>query len=419
MIDIHSSNVKDYLRNTTERFNFALYDPPYEIAITGKKWDNSGIVFDAEYNKLLFDHMLPGGFVVCYGHARVFHRVMVALEDAGFIVHKSIMAWAYSSGQPQGAPNIIKNIDAKFAAEMGGFCECGGKAVTRQLSLGFLDEQFAEQGQDINICDNCKKPQRKVIKEIQWSKSTGKSKMGGPGFGNDNKQIIAEPMTYEAEILKNYTYGLSAFKPMVEPIIVVQKPFENNDAVGTIVKYGTGIVNVYDTTYSNRWPGNFVGIHDLGCYFDEATHVWRCVDTCELHQEYLRDNTFFDKYVTFSYNDADHSYGQVDKFVVQSKPNKNEKNKSGENPHATVKPIELNTYLGKLFLPPPEFKNPVAFNPFSGSGSEAIGLARAGWKEIRSVEMSEEFAQYSANRIPHFVKESVTLHENPAQQQSN
>lgn len=409
MIDIHNIDVIEFLRNSKQKFHFALYDPPYEIAFTNKSWDNSGIVFSPEYNKLLFDAMLPGAFVVCYGHARVFHRVMVALEDAGFIVHKSIMAWAYSSGQPQGAPNIIKNIDSRFSKEYGGFCDCEGSTYTTRNDVGIIDERFNDSALDVAFCDSCGKPKREIIKEIQWGKTSGKKSIGGSGFGNDNKQIIAKPVVFESTILKDYTYGLSSFKPMVEPIILVQKPFENDDAVSSIARYGTGVVNVHDTTYTNRWPGNFVAIHDLGCEFDDSSNSWVCVDTCELHQEYLRDNTFYDKYLTFSYSKQD-LINNVDKFIVQSKPNKNERHGYAANPHPTIKPIDLNTYLGKLFLPPADYAEAIAFAPYSGSGSEVIGLSKAGWNNIVGVELGEDYATYSQGRIQHFTGKSCNLH---------
>lgn len=412
MISLYNQDVRDFLQDYTgPKFNFALYDPPYEMKIVNKGWDNSGVVFDKEYNKLLFDAMLPGAFVLCYGHARVFHRVMVALEDAGFIVHKSILAWAYSSGQPQGAANIKKNIDSSFAKKnYGGFCSCDDTSFTKETT-GYVADRFAKHAKDVDVCTKCNKVKRNVLEEIQWSKATGKSTIGGQGYGNNNVQVIAEAVTYESEILDGYTYGLASFKPMVEPVILVQKPFLNDDPVGTITQYGTGIVNVHDTTYSTRWPGNFVGIHDIGCEYDEAQNEWNCVATCELHQEYLKDKDFFYKYVTFAYNEADLSLEQIDKIVVQAKPNKNERHASGQNIHPTIKPIQLNTYFGKLFLPPSEFDDVFAFAPFVGSGSEVIGLRKAGWKNIVGVEREREYFDYATNRIEHFTSESCDLYE--------
>lgn len=409
-IKIYNNDVIEFLKHNQQKFSFALYDPPYEIGFVGKKWDNSGIVFDPEYNKALYDAMLPGAFVACYGHARVFHRVMVALEDAGFVVHKSIMAWVYSSGQPQGAPNIIKNVDTKFAKEKyGGFCECQDATTTTQYGFGFLDDRFDSAGLDYQLCVACNKPRREILEEVQWSQSTGKKSIGGPGYGNNNVQVIAKPITKDAEVLKGYTYGLSSFKPMVEPIVLVQKPFEANDAVRTITKYGTGIVNVHDTTYTNRWPGNFVAVHEIGCEFDDTTSTWDCVDTCELHQEYLRDNSFYEKYVTVAYNQSDLNYDQVDRFAFQGKASQKERHLSGHNIHPTIKPIALNTYLGKLFLPPSEYGEATAFVPFSGSGSEPIGLIKAGWDNVVCVELDEEYAKYSSERIEKFTNRKCDL----------
>ena len=50
----------------------------------GKEWDGSGI----EYNTDLWSEVLrvlkPGGYVLAFGGTRTYHRMAVAIEDAGF-----------------------------------------------------------------------------------------------------------------------------------------------------------------------------------------------------------------------------------------------------------------------------------------------------------------------------------------------
>ena len=42
------------------------------------------------------------------------------------------------------------------------------------------------------------------------------------------------------------------------------------------------------------------------------------------------------------------------------------------------------------------------FNPFAGSGSEAIGAMQAGWDEIVSVDMSDEYAAIARARFEYW-----------------
>lgn len=409
-INIHHKNVIEFFdKYEGEKFSFALYDPPYEMNIIGNKWDNSGIVFSKEYNDGLFNILKPGAFVLCYGHGRTFHRMMVALEDAGFIVHKTIFGWGYSSGNPQGAANIQRTLDNSFVKKYGGLCECETPVPSDTVVEGYVRPELRGLAIPVQLCDTCNKPIRKIISEVKWGETSGKKNLGGAGYGNNNVQIIAEPMTIEAQLLKPYTYGLASFKPVVEPIILVQKPFEDDKAVESILKYGTGIVNVHETRYIDRWPGNFVAIHELGCQILDGH--WECVDGCEIGEQIKSDPDFTTKYPTFAYNELDLALASIDPLVIESKPSKKEKNlKDKDNPHPTVKPIRLNQYLARLFLPPSEFGLPKAFVPFSGSGSEILGLIAGGWEDITGVELSDEFAEFSVERINEYLVKKNEIH---------
>jgi site-specific DNA-methyltransferase (adenine-specific) len=51
----------------------------------------------------------PGGHLLSFGGTRTYHRVAVAIEDAGFELRDSI-AWLYGSGFPKSL-NVSKAID--------------------------------------------------------------------------------------------------------------------------------------------------------------------------------------------------------------------------------------------------------------------------------------------------------------------
>lgn len=75
-------------------------DPPYELGFMGKKWDSSGIPYNIELWKECLRVLKPGGHLLSFGGTRTWHRVAVAIEDAGFEVRDSI-AWMYGSGFPK------------------------------------------------------------------------------------------------------------------------------------------------------------------------------------------------------------------------------------------------------------------------------------------------------------------------------
>jgi DNA modification methylase len=66
----------------------------------GQKWDASGIEKDPEFWKLVFEIILPGGYIVAFSSARTYHHMATAIELAGFTTHPMI-GWAYASGLPK------------------------------------------------------------------------------------------------------------------------------------------------------------------------------------------------------------------------------------------------------------------------------------------------------------------------------
>ena len=75
-------------------------DPPYELGFMGKSWDSTGIAFQKETWELAFRLLKPGGHLLAFSGSRTYHRMAVAIEDAGFEIRDQIM-WLYGSGFPK------------------------------------------------------------------------------------------------------------------------------------------------------------------------------------------------------------------------------------------------------------------------------------------------------------------------------
>src|SRR5690606_27304379 len=63
-------------------------DPPYGLGFMGKEWDDlpPGLDFAREAYRVL----KPGGHMLAFGGSRTWHRLAVAVEDAGFEIRDSI-----------------------------------------------------------------------------------------------------------------------------------------------------------------------------------------------------------------------------------------------------------------------------------------------------------------------------------------
>lgn len=76
-----------------------------------------------------------------------------------------------------------------------------------------------------------------------------------------------------------------------------------------------------------------------------------------------------------------------------------------KNPHPTLKPIGLTTYLAKLLLPPEQYAPRRILIPFSGVGSEMIGAGLAGWEHVVGIEFKEEYVNIGKKRLEYWLNE--------------
>jgi site-specific DNA-methyltransferase (adenine-specific) len=82
-------------------YDAVVTDPPYELNFMGKKWDNTGVAFAPDTWKSVLRVLRPGGYMFTCGGSRTYHRLMCAVEDAGFEVRDCVM-WLYGTGFPKG-----------------------------------------------------------------------------------------------------------------------------------------------------------------------------------------------------------------------------------------------------------------------------------------------------------------------------
>lgn len=79
-------------------FDAIVTDPPYGLGFMGKAWD--ALPPGKEWAEECLRVLKPGGHILAFGGSRTWHRLAVAIEDAGFEMRDSI-AWLYGSGFPK------------------------------------------------------------------------------------------------------------------------------------------------------------------------------------------------------------------------------------------------------------------------------------------------------------------------------
>lgn len=81
----------------------------------GKQWDTGEVAFAIEFWAECLRVLKPGGHLIAFSHTRTYHRMAVAIEDAGFEIRDQI-GWTYGSGFPK-SHDVSKSIDKAKGAK--------------------------------------------------------------------------------------------------------------------------------------------------------------------------------------------------------------------------------------------------------------------------------------------------------------
>ena len=368
-------------------------DPPYELGFMGKKWDSSGIAYSVELWQQCLRVLKPGGHLLAFSGSRTYHRMVVAIEDAGFEI-RDMISWISNKTFPKSL-NIGKAIDKAAGAERQVVEVKKGMGLTRGTSglYNWNTEDEAKTKDDI---------------------------------------VITRSATDEAKQWDGWGTGL---KPTVEPIVMARKPVEGTVA-SNVLTYGTGGLNIDGSRIAHddsvnldtmqrqqannpirfgganpgdvismykpegRWPANLVIDEDTAELLDEQTS--------HLHAAGNKKDTAvgFDKgYKSSSYemsykgraNRTHNDSGGASRFFYVARASKRDRNEGTElNNHPTVKPTTLMEYLIKLVTPP----GGVVLDPFTGSGSTGKAAILQGFDFI-GIEMTEEYLPIIEGRLRH------------------
>lgn len=169
----------------------------------GKEWDAS--IPGAEYWLEAFRIAKPGAYILAFGGTRTFHRLAVAIEDAGWEMRDTLM-WVYGSGFPKSL-DVSKAIDKAACVERE--VVSGTSSAPNGKAGGYEGERY------------------KVKRETPF----------GTVQDQPDKTVPA------TEAAKQWDGWGTALKPAWEPIIMARKPLEGT-VVQNVLKHGTGAINV-------------------------------------------------------------------------------------------------------------------------------------------------------------------------------
>ncbi len=388
-------------------------DPPYELGFMGKTWDASGIAYNPTVWTECLRVLKPGGHLLAFSGSRTYHRMAVAIEDAGFQIRDQIM-WVYGSGFPK-SMNIAKAIDK---------------------ASGF-------DGAVIGKATSWNRPNSEDGHRTRMNTSPGEY---------DIKELSPEAEMWEG-------WG-TALKPAHEPIVLARKPLVGTVAEN-VLRFGVGGLNIdgcrvgddvvatQHTTrpagdalvgrgakaigvisqHIGRWPANLIhdGSDEVLELFPETAGGARPAKANKPTGQHYEGG-----WGTIAEGERiNFPAGSAARFFYCAKASKKDRNEGldhltpqresdrtsdnlpgGDNPrnrtntprlnhHPTVKPTELMRYLCRLITPP----NGVILDPFTGSGSTGKAAILEHFQFI-GIEQDPDYITIAQTRIQHAEQET-------------
>lgn len=369
-------NGKSKMQGKTWRAPHALQYKRLTSGFMGKEWDGGDIAFRPDVWLECLRVLKPGGYMVAFGGCRTQHRMVCAIEDAGFVIHPQLI-WCFSTGFPKAA-NASKAID---------------KHLGKERAVVGLSPNNRERSGDA----------------IAWNQG--------------DAIMLTAPATPEAQRWEGWAYGLGALKPAFEPICLAQKPMVGTGAEN-ILKHGTGAVNIdasrvpgakpdvtnipfgawrdmegrsdrqspgqtYHST-AGRWPPNLLldGSDEVAALFPQSDHArgnkkaskggggmygyGQCTNTFGKGDEGSAARFF----PSLGYTDDE-------RLMYCAKAGKLDR--AGSR-HPTIKPIRLLEWLCRLVCPP----GGTILDPFAGSGTTGAACVNLGFRAIL-IEREDEY----------------------------
>jgi site-specific DNA-methyltransferase (adenine-specific) len=379
MIDLRNGDCIEQMRQLPPNsVDSIVTDPPYELGFMGKSWDSTGIAYSVKMWDEALRVLKPGGHLLAFSGSRTYHRMAVAIEDAGFEIRDQIM-WVYGSGFPK-SMDVSKAIDKQSNVEV---------EVLR------TEKRYNEPSGIVSVGQG----DRVLIERKITAPTTDKAKQW-EGWG-------------------------TALKPAHEPIVLARKPLIGTVATNVII-HGTGALNIdgsrigngtgetktvnypdirgnnfnnangsveYTVTDQGRWPANF--IHD-GLDEDWAKFFYCAKASKKDRNEGLDD--FAGKEVGTKGNGLARTCASCGASTLQGCecPDRTYVNPTRANHHPTVKPTNLMRYLVRMVTP----ANGTVLDPFMGSGSTGKAAVLERFSFI-GIDQSADYIEIATARIKH------------------
>lgn len=385
-VALHHGDCADVMRTLPDNsVDSIVTDPPYGLGFMGKSWDAlpPGLEWAEECLRVL----KPGGHLLAFGGTRTWHRLAVAVEDAGFEIRDSL-AWLYGSGFP-------KSMNVAKAIESGG----GRPEDIRRLAMG---DDYTPSGRGRVNYDH------------------------GGGSAMNGSTAEVPP----SETAQQWEGWGTALKPAFEPVVMGRKPLVGTVAAN-VLEHGTGSINIdasrIGTTEAlgrtNHVTSKFIdnangtrdthprtvtldnshglGRHPANVLLDDYTAEVLDEQSGTLTSGKMKAGTtrasktgWAGPMPATTGAETIGDSGGASRFFYVAKAPKSERPVVNGIAHETVKPLAIMRYLVKMVTPP----GGTVLEPFAGSGTTVEACILEGFNCI-AIEREETYLPLIEARI--------------------
>jgi DNA modification methylase len=328
----------------------------------GQKWDTGETAFAAEFWAEVLRVLKPGGHVVAFSGTRTVHRLVCAIEDAGFEIRDQLQ-WLYGSGFP-------KSHDVS-------------KGLGKQLAAPDLRAEWEGWGTAL-------KP---AVEPICLARKPLIGTVAGNVLAHGTGAINIDGCRVHADDAQGGEYTVTRLKPGA-----------TLDKTGGNWRPEEGGVLYHGEMKPGRWPANV--LHDGSAEVMEAfpdapgqqqdiaidapsARTGNVYGKMNRHGEKSADARYTDKGSTnfaalpgMRRNDS----GSAARFFYAAKADGEDRLGSK---HPTVKPVDLMQWLCRLVTP----KGGTVLDPFAGTGTTGEAAFREGFNAI----LIERETEYQAD----------------------
>ena len=381
----------------------------------GKEWDGGDIAFRQETWELCLKVLKPGGHLLAFSASRNYHRMAVAIEDAGFEIRDQIM-WLYGSGFPK-SMNIGKALDKKLGNEResfgtklkkagdmrGGNYVKGGDYKSIEIEITRGNSEWEGWGTALKPAHEPLVLARKPLSEKSVVDNVLKHRTGGINIdecrveGNDAKYPDTNPDFRDQGRQSKENMGIDKLSFGQTENVKRKKVVRKSRTDDSVFNNGNSSFRAEGTLYADadprgRFPSNVMldGSDSIKELFEDKSKYFYCAKTSKAERNQGLDHLPTKKASSMSGRRDSHDMEgySIDndvtgRFVTERK-----------NIHPTVKPIKLMKYLCRLITP----KGGTILDPFMGSGSTGMAAKEENFDFI-GIEKEEEYFNIATARI--------------------